>query len=56
MLIEGRNVCMGYLDMEKETLDAFGGPDGTYLHSGDLVRRDDRGLLHVPGRIKGIRI
>lgn len=53
MLIDGRNVCMGYLDMEDKTLEAFGGPSGTYLHTGDLARRDGRGLLHIAGRIKG---
>ena len=45
---------MGYLDMKDKTLEAFGGPDGRYYHSGDLVRRDERGFLHVAGRIKGI--
>jgi len=53
MLVNGRNVCMGYLNMEEKTLETFGGPDATYLQTGDLVKRDDRGLLHVPGRIKG---
>jgi long-subunit acyl-CoA synthetase (AMP-forming) len=42
MLVHGRDVCMGYLDMEEKTLEAFGGPDGKYLHTGDLATRDDR--------------
>ena len=47
---------MGYLDMEEETLKAFGGKtdgENCRLHSGDLGRRNDRGMIHVEGRIKG---
>ena len=55
MLLNGRNVCMGYLDMEEKTKEAFGGPDGTYIRSGDLAKRDEQGYLHVTGRIKGLR-
>jgi acyl-CoA synthetase (AMP-forming)/AMP-acid ligase II len=47
---------MGYLDMEEKTVEAFGGPEGKYYHSGDLARRDERGLLYVEGRIKGIKL
>jgi len=53
MLVHGRNVCMGYLNMKEKTLQAFGGPEGKYFYSGDLGRRDERGFLHVVGRIKG---
>lgn len=56
LYVHGRNVCMGYLDMEEKTVEAFGGPEGKYYHSGDLARRDERGLLYVEGRIKGIKL
>jgi acyl-CoA synthetase (AMP-forming)/AMP-acid ligase II len=44
---------VSYLDLEQKTIDAFGGPDGKYFRTGDLGRRDLRGLIHVCGRIKG---
>jgi acyl-CoA synthetase (AMP-forming)/AMP-acid ligase II len=53
MLMNGRNVCMGYLDMEEQTIETFGGRDGKYFHTGDLGRRDEHGFLYVCGRIKG---
>ncbi|KAG8440182.1 hypothetical protein GDO86_006110 [Hymenochirus boettgeri] len=47
----GRNVFMGYLNMEsktKEVLDEEG-----WLHSGDIGKMDPEGFLQVTGRIKG---
>jgi acyl-CoA synthetase (AMP-forming)/AMP-acid ligase II len=55
ILTEGRNTYMGYLGMERETIESFGGPDKKYFRTGDLGRQDTRGLLHVCGRIKGKR-
>jgi long-subunit acyl-CoA synthetase (AMP-forming) len=53
LLLHGRNVFMGYLNMKELTLEAFGGPEGTYYHTGDLGKRDEKGFLYVSGRIKG---
>jgi len=49
--MNGRNMFMGYLNDEektRKTLDNEG-----WLHSGDVGRRDDKGFLHITGRIKG---
>ncbi|MCI4381813.1 hypothetical protein PGIGA_G00256240 [Pangasianodon gigas] len=50
----GRNVFMGYLNMEdktKETLDEDG-----WLHSGDLGKTDEEDFLYITGRIKELII
>ncbi|MCJ8735926.1 hypothetical protein PDJAM_G00253010 [Pangasius djambal] len=50
----GRNVFMGYLNMEektKETLDEDG-----WLHSGDLGKTDEEEFLYITGRIKELII
>ncbi|XP_057185821.1 long-chain-fatty-acid--CoA ligase ACSBG1 [Triplophysa rosa] len=46
----GRNVFMGFLNMEDKTKEAFD-EDG-WLHSGDLGRVDEDGFLYITGRIK----
>jgi long-chain-fatty-acid--CoA ligase ACSBG len=46
---------MGYMDMEDTTKESFTA-DGMYFISGDLGRRDERGFLHITGRIKEILI
>ncbi|MCL4137763.1 UNVERIFIED_CONTAM: hypothetical protein GTU68_027091 [Idotea baltica] len=50
----GRNVCMGYLEMEEkthETIDNEG-----WLHSGDIGKLDQNGFLFITGRIKELII
>ena len=44
-------LCRGYWDKPEETAEAF--RDG-WFHSGDLVRRDEDGYLHVIDRIKDV--
>ncbi|XP_078530596.1 long-chain-fatty-acid--CoA ligase ACSBG2-like isoform X2 [Lissotriton helveticus] len=50
----GRNIFMGYLNMEEETTDVLD-EDG-WVHSGDLGRFDQDGFLFVTGRIKELVI
>ncbi|XP_051776258.1 long-chain-fatty-acid--CoA ligase ACSBG1 isoform X2 [Erpetoichthys calabaricus] len=50
----GRNVFMGYLNLEEKTLEALD-EDG-WLHSGDLGRADEDGFLSITGRIKELII
>uniref|UniRef100_T1JBV8 long-chain-fatty-acid--CoA ligase n=1 Tax=Strigamia maritima TaxID=126957 RepID=T1JBV8_STRMM len=54
IMMHGRNVCMGYLKLEKETKEIID-EDG-WLHSGDLGRVDQDGNLFITGRIKEIVI
>jgi len=52
--MNGRNIFMGYLNMEemtRETLDSDG-----WLRSGDVGRKDADGFVFITGRIKGINI
>ena len=52
VLMNGRNIFMGYLGMEErtlETLDAQG-----WVRSGDVGRRDSGGFIYITGRIKGV--
>lgn len=50
----GRNVFMGFLNMEDKTRDALD-EDG-WLHSGDLGKIDEEGFLYITGRKKGTAI
>jgi len=46
----GRHIMMGYLNNKKktsETIDSEG-----WLHSGDIGKLDEKGFLHITGRIK----
>jgi hypothetical protein len=54
LVFKGRNMFMGYLKNDAataETVDADG-----YLHSGDVGRKDERGLFYITGRIKELII
>ena len=50
----GRRVFMGYLNNEEKTKEAI--DDEGWLHSGDIGRVDDDGVLYITGRIKGMII
>ncbi|TDH09584.1 hypothetical protein EPR50_G00088700 [Perca flavescens] len=50
----GRNIFMGYLNMEDKTREALD-EDG-WLHSGDLGKIDEEGFLYITGRIKELII
>ena len=50
-LIGGSDLYAGYLDRPDVTAEAN---RGGWYHSGDLVRRDERGLLYFAGRKKDI--
>jgi len=49
LLIRGPNVVAGYWQKEQQTAETF--VDG-WLHSGDLARIDDEGLVHIVDRKK----
>jgi len=52
--MRGRNVMMGYFKNEaatKEVIDSNG-----FFHSGDLGKIDEKGFLHITGRIKELII
>ncbi|XP_053575846.1 long-chain-fatty-acid--CoA ligase ACSBG1 [Bombina bombina] len=50
----GRNVFMGYLNMEDKTKEAF--DEEGWLHSGDIGKMDADDFLQVTGRIKELII
>ena len=49
LLIRGPNVVSGYWNKPEATAQAF---DGGWLHSGDLARIDDEGLVYLVDRVK----
>ena len=49
--VHGRHVFMGYLNNERETLEALG--DDGWLYTGDIGKLDDDGFLFITGRLKG---
>lgn len=54
ILMEGRHVFMGYLNMEDQTRATI--DEKGRLHSGDVGRKDEDGFLHITGRIKELLI
>jgi acyl-CoA synthetase (AMP-forming)/AMP-acid ligase II len=49
LLVRGPNVVAGYWNKPEETAAAF---EGGWLHTGDLARIDDEGLVYLVDRIK----
>ena len=52
--MRGRTIMLGYLHNEEKTREAID-PEG-WLHSGDVGRFDDDGMLYITGRIKELII
>uniref|UniRef100_A0A8C6MBN7 Long-chain-fatty-acid--CoA ligase ACSBG2 n=1 Tax=Nothobranchius furzeri TaxID=105023 RepID=A0A8C6MBN7_NOTFU len=50
----GRHIFMGYLNMPDKTEEAL--DEEGWLHSGDLGKHDEKGLLYITGRIKELII
>eukprot|EP00735_Rhodelphis_limneticus_P011370 TRINITY_DN445_c0_g1::TRINITY_DN445_c0_g1_i1::g.2542::m.2542 TRINITY_DN445_c0_g1::TRINITY_DN445_c0_g1_i1::g.2542 ORF type:complete len:714 (+),score=175.16,sp/Q7ZYC4/ACBG2_XENLA/44.44/0.0,AMP-binding/PF00501.23/2.5e-87 TRINITY_DN445_c0_g1_i1:45-2144(+) len=50
----GRNIMLGYMKSPEKTREAI--DDEGWLHSGDVGRLDENGLLHITGRIKELII
>lgn len=48
--VRGPNIMIGYLDLPEETAEIID-PEG-YLHTGDLVKLDARGVIRIVGRTK----
>lgn len=54
ILVKGDMVTKGYWKLEDKTREAF--DDDGYLHTGDVGRFDDRGLLYITDRKKDLII
>ena len=54
LLVKGPNVMLGYWNNHKATREILE-PDG-WLHTGDQVRVDADGFIHITGRIKDILV
>jgi len=50
----GRHVMMGYMYDKNKTIDAI--DNNGWLHSGDVGKLDDNGMLSITGRIKELII
>ncbi|XP_064110222.1 long-chain-fatty-acid--CoA ligase ACSBG2-like [Macrobrachium nipponense] len=54
IIMKGRPVCMGYLEMPEKTHEAI--DDEGWLHSGDVGHFDEEGFLYITARIKELII
>ncbi|XP_068234472.1 long-chain-fatty-acid--CoA ligase ACSBG2-like [Palaemon carinicauda] len=54
ILMKGRNITMGYVNKEQETMETVDS-DG-WLYTGDIGRKDSDNFLYVTGRIKRLII
>jgi len=50
----GRHIMMGYMYDESKTIDTI--DSSGWLHSGDVGKIDDNGMLSITGRIKELII
>lgn len=50
----GRHIMMGYMNDKAKTIDAI--DENGWLHSGDVGKIDDNGMLSITGRIKELII
>ena len=50
-MLNGRNIFMGYLDMEDKTREVL--DEEGWLQSGDIGKIDEQNFIYVTGRIKG---
>ncbi|MFD2473635.1 AMP-binding protein [Amycolatopsis silviterrae] len=53
IVMRNRGVMLGYRNLPEETAAAL---EGGWLHTGDLARQDDEGLLYIVGRKKDMII
>lgn len=54
LLTRGPNVMQGYYKMPEQTAKAL--DEHGWLHTGDMVRRDENGFYYVTGRLKDLYI
>jgi fatty-acyl-CoA synthase len=54
LCVRGYNIMHGYYNMPEQTAEAIDA-DGWY-HTGDLASMDDRGFMHIEGRLKDMII
>jgi len=54
IIVDGPNVTAGYWNNQAATNSAFS--DGTWLHTGDIARRDAEGYVYIIDRVKDMYI
>ena len=52
MLLNGRNIFMGYLNKQDKTAETIDRESG-WMRTGDIGKLDKDGFLWITGRIKG---